>query len=481
MAFIFKIYLSRTLGAEVIGLYHIALSVYGLLTCITASGIPLTLSRKTSEYTVRGKEREIFSIIASSMIVGISCSIFIILAIFIFRGNLHFIFKDIRAIPIFMIMLPALISTTVYSILRGWFWGKKDFKSFSFGEFIEEVFRVIFTVLLAGGIISGLKGEIGLAIAFTVSDVFCAVVMLYMFRKKGGRLFKPREYKALVKSSSPITLMRITTGVVSSLTAIIIPIKLATYGMSVHDATAAFGRVIGLAFPVIMIPLSLTSSITIVLIPEVSGQNAIGNMRGIAGKIDKAISVSVAITGLFLGAFVFFGREIGIILFNDVIAGDFIKAGAWMMILICICQITSSVLNSLAMEMTSFLNFLLGTVVMVFMIYFLPKYIGIYALILAYGSYYLICLIFNVQSLNKKKVLDLKFIKHCVLIVIFAIPAAYISRTVFELIPYSVPMIISTFISLGFMSAVYLVLLLVSGLIDIKVLFIKGMKTSIYR
>lgn len=460
------------MGAEVIGLYHIALSLFSMLTCITASGIPLTLSRMTAEHTSSGNENRIPSIIASSIVTGILSSVVIVILIFIFKGNLKFIVKDPRAIPLFLIMLPALISTTLYTIFRGWFWGKKDFKSFSLGELIEEIFRIIFTITLAGGIISSIKGATGIAIAFTVSDVMIALVMLYMFIRRGGRLKSPKEYLSLLKSSTPVTAMRLFSGIIASLTAFVIPAQLALYGMTINEATAAYGRVIGLAFPVIFIPLALTGSIVIVLIPEVSGQNILGNVKSIARKIDKTIMISVCITGLFLSAFIAYGREIGIILYNDVVAGEFIKAGAWMMIIICINQITSSVLNSLAMETTAFFNYVIGTLILIFLIYFLPRYIGIYALIAANGVYYLITLALNVYSLYKKGVLDLKFIKSCFLVIIFAIPSAYISRSIFEMIGYALPVYISTPIACIFLSIIYVMMIAVSDIINIKYFYI---------
>ncbi|MEG1608869.1 MAG: oligosaccharide flippase family protein, partial [Clostridia bacterium] len=45
ISFIFKIYLSRKLGAEILGLYQICFSILGLFSCLSASGIPVTLSR----------------------------------------------------------------------------------------------------------------------------------------------------------------------------------------------------------------------------------------------------------------------------------------------------------------------------------------------------------------------------------------------------------------------------------------------------
>ena len=48
VSFIFKMWMSRALGAEVVGLYQIALSVLLMLFTITA-GAPTVLSRKIAE------------------------------------------------------------------------------------------------------------------------------------------------------------------------------------------------------------------------------------------------------------------------------------------------------------------------------------------------------------------------------------------------------------------------------------------------
>lgn len=476
LAFIFKIYLSRTVGAEVIGLFQIALSIFGMLTCVTASGIPFVLSRKTAENVTKGEHERTPSLVTSSVIAGILASVFVIIVVFAFKGNLDLIFKDIRAIPIFLIMLPALISTTIYSVFRSWFWGMKEFTTFSLGEFSEEIFRIIFTVLLAGGIISSLKGEIGLAIAFTISDMLCAILMLYLYIRKGGKFKRPRELLPMIKSSAPITAMRLTAGIMSSVTAIVIPSQLTYYGLSISDATIAFGRVVGLAFPLIMIPLSLTSAFTTVIIPEVSGQNALGNKKFIASKVDKAITLSVSITGLFLALYIAFGREIGIVIYNDIVSGEFVKAGAWMMMLIIISQITSTVLHSVQEEKTAFFNYSLGTIFLLALIFILPRYMGVYSIIVANGVFYLITLTANIYALYKKDLIELKFIQNSIYSMVFAIPAAYISRSVFELIAYRVPLLISVGVSSLILGIIYILLIAVSDVIDINYFYIDKRK-----
>ena len=54
LGFLYRILLSRTLGAEGLGRYQMALTVFSVLLMLSASGLPATLSR-TVAATARGK------------------------------------------------------------------------------------------------------------------------------------------------------------------------------------------------------------------------------------------------------------------------------------------------------------------------------------------------------------------------------------------------------------------------------------------
>ena len=54
ISFVFKIFISRKLGAEIMGVYQICFSLFGMLASLAVSGIPLTLSRVTAETQALG-------------------------------------------------------------------------------------------------------------------------------------------------------------------------------------------------------------------------------------------------------------------------------------------------------------------------------------------------------------------------------------------------------------------------------------------
>ena len=59
LGFLYRIFLSRTIGAEGIGLYQVALSVFALLLTISCSGTPITVSRLMTKYKAQNQENRV--------------------------------------------------------------------------------------------------------------------------------------------------------------------------------------------------------------------------------------------------------------------------------------------------------------------------------------------------------------------------------------------------------------------------------------
>ena len=125
IAFVFKIYLSRKVGAETLGLYQISLAMIGLVTIFACSGIPLTVSRRTAELNTFNNQKAIYKTVTSGLILALATIALTLSAVIIFRKPFLMLFADKRAEPLFYIMLPAAISTAIYYVIRAFFMGKK--------------------------------------------------------------------------------------------------------------------------------------------------------------------------------------------------------------------------------------------------------------------------------------------------------------------------------------------------------------------
>lgn len=466
ISFIFKIYLSRTLGAGVIGLYQIAISVFYLFASLSSSGLPLVLSRKIAEDNALKKNNS-FSFFTAAFIMGLIISLSTIFILWIFNKHLNFLFSDPMAYPLFLIMLPALLSTFIYSIIRGFLWGKKEFAAISITETLEEVLRIVFSVIFISGAISAISGAYAIAVAFTVSDVIIAIILISLYFIKGGQIEKPSSLKDILIPSLPVTSMRIFASLVGTLIAIILPARLLVAGMTVAEATATYGRITGMANPFLLAPNAIISSLAIVLIPEMSANGAKKEFSKLNKHLTNGINFSLLISGIFMVVFIALGEEITTLLYNDRISGKYLEYAAFMMLPMCINQLTQSALNSIGKEYNSFINYIIGNILMVVCIYFLPKYLGIYSVAVATMLCLLITSTLNVYILRKFTNFSLSFVKYLIMVLVFVLLSTFFTESINNLL--YIKLGIWANILSGILGALmYIGLCLATRLVDIK-------------
>ena len=148
MGFLLKIYLSRELGSTLLGSYQVAMSIFGVLMTLVSSGIPVVLSRNVSYFSGQKDKKAIGSLVSSGLILtGIIC--FVVSLIILFCPNLmNAIFTSNASTEMLVLLLPALISSAIYEVIRGTLWGEKEFFEISFSEFLEQVIRIVILVIL---------------------------------------------------------------------------------------------------------------------------------------------------------------------------------------------------------------------------------------------------------------------------------------------------------------------------------------------
>ena len=148
LGFVYRIFLSRTLGAEGVGIYQIALSVVGLLITITASGIPITVSRIMIKNSAENGKNDSDSIVFAGVFLSLAISLPITVLLFLFPNTFSFIFTDKRCYEVLKIILPGVVITSIYAVIRGYFWGQKKFLTYSLIELFEEIVMLVFGIAL---------------------------------------------------------------------------------------------------------------------------------------------------------------------------------------------------------------------------------------------------------------------------------------------------------------------------------------------
>ncbi len=402
LGFIYRIYLSRSLGAELLGVYQVALSVVGLIMTLTASGIPITVSRIMTKHEASNNEKQSFSTVTAGIILSIILSLPIALLFYFVPSVTGLLFQDERSFIIFKIMLPGIVITSVYSVLRGYFWGKRKFFTYSIIELLEEIVMLVAGVILINGATSSDDGILGAGKAVLISYIFSFITATLFYFIRGGKLKNPKgELKPLISSATPITVMRTGTSLINTLIAIILPLRLTLSGLTSAEAMASFGELSGMSIPLIYIPSTLIGSIALVLVPELSSNYYKKSNVTLKNNVEKAIKCSVYISALIIPAFIGLGKEIGVLVYDNLNAGIYVKNASVIMLPMSISLITTSMLNSLNLEKKTLIYYLIGAVCLILSIWFLPKFTGVYSLIIGLLASYLITSVLNLLLIRK--------------------------------------------------------------------------------
>lgn len=423
LGFLYRIYLSRTIGTEGIGLYQVALSVFALLFTLSCSGTPITVSRLMTKYRAQNEQDKTQKIITAGLVFTILTVLPICAIFFIFGKNLDFLFADKRCMDIFLILLPGLIFTSIYSVFRGVFWGDKDFLPYSIIELLEEICMIVIGIILINSATDIYQGAKRAGVAVLISYIFSFTIATFVFFIRKHKFKNPKsQFKPLLTSALPITAMRTANSLTASLISILLPIRLISAGMTESGAMSAFGYAMGQAIPLLFIPSTLIGSFTLVLVPEISENYYKHNDYYLKRDIEKSLKFTTFLTSLFIPIFLVCGEEIGILIFNSHECGTYLTASAFLMLFVSLSSITTSTLNSIGLENRTLLYFIFGGIVMLGCIWFLPNFCGIYSLLIGYFAIYGITTILNLVLLNKTCPKKLKYLKFVICSILLTIP-----------------------------------------------------------
>ncbi len=421
--FIYRIFLSRSIGSEGLGVYQIALTVFGLLLTITSSGIPITVSRLMTRFKAEKKDDLVWSSVTAGIFFTLVLSVPIVVFLFLFHNKLLFLFGDERCMPILLIILPGLIITSVYAVIRGSFWGGKDFLPYSIIELLEEIVMLLLGIALISLATDFTSKLLCAGVAVLGSYIFSFTTSIIVFFQRGGKLKPPfLTLKPLISSSIPITGMRGVSSLVNFLIAVILPLRLIASGMTNQQAVSLFGTAYGMAIPILFMPATLIGSLAVVLVPELSENYYKNQTKTLRLNIEKALEFSVFIALVISPVLCTFGKQLGIFFYSSEQAGKYLSAASFTMLPMSLSLISTSMLNSLNMEKKTLLFYIFGAIFILLSITVLPGVLGIYSLAVGLFGQFSITAVCNLICLKKKTSLDNNYLKFTVKLLLFTLP-----------------------------------------------------------
>ncbi len=477
LGFFIRIFMSRQLGAEIIGIYQISVSIAGVFLTIVNSGIPLTISRLSAKYIAENNLDKSNKVVTSGTIISFGLAVLICLFTIIFRPLITTLSNSSLVTSVLIALLPCIIGSSLNVGFKGYLWGYQKHFENCMVDFIEQIIKlvlIIITVSFAGSIEQGI---INCAISVSVACLVSTFIsMLYYFKNKGKFSNPKGYYKELFKKSSPITLLRVISSLGGMIISVIVPLKLVAVGYTLEQAMSLFGIALGMTLPLLYLPNTLVGSLATALIPDLAKLKAENNMQEFTEKVKTSLTFSVFISLILVPCFMGVGRYVGAFVYNNELSGVMLEYCALMMLPEGINNITSSVLNSLGLETKSFVNYCLGSVLLILSIIFLPKYFGIYSLAIGMTASLIVSSYLNLRMIKKEIGSKSLILKDMIKMLIFLVPSVLINRWTYNLCS----LIFTTFFSIAISSIIgfffYVILCLVFKIFTIDSLLVNFKK-----
>ena len=474
LGFLLRIFLSRTIGAEALGLYQVALSVFMVLLTVVSSGLTLIISRMTASYRVSQDKKATASLITSGLLLALVVSVILCAIILIFKNLFAHLFTDENCVNILIILLPSLIFSAIYSVFRGAMWGYDNYFALCVTELFEMVIKIAFSVLLLNASMSVLQSATTVAWAFTLSCVFSAVLVVILYFFYGGKLGKPtRIYRTILSRSAPITGVRIAGSLVQPLIALILPARLMLAGYTASQAMSIYGIALGMTFPLLFLPTTLTGSLSTALVPDISMAMAQNDSSHIQKRVTASINFTLFISFLVVPIFVAIGDKIGVFLYGEALSGTLLQFSSWIMIPMGVTNITSAILNSVGLEVKSFINYIIGGIFTFISVMWLTKFMGVLSLPFGMGVSTTVTMILNIIMLKRKLGIKVKILKELTLFALLSLPTLAITSFVSNLLSNFLPLIFNLIISGGLGVTIYISLCLTFNLVNIQSYIVK--------
>lgn len=465
LGFFYRIFLSRTIGAEGLGIYNMVHPVYGICFALCAGSIQTALSQYIASNEKKGK-----SVFHTGFLLSLSLSL---LFAFLICRHANWIachvLMERSCAPYLPMMGLSVPFASAHACINGYYYGMQKAKIPAFSQIAEQILRMIFVFALASfwtsqgitltvhlAVLGHVAGEVASAL-FTLLCLLICPPSTKSASKSGTQSdlqsplpLQPNEdtdsFSAcalpLIALALPLMGNRLVLNVLASAEAVWIPACLKLSGLSASEAFSVYGVLTGMALPFILFPSAITNSMAVLLLPSVARAQA----EGRNDLIDTTVSMSLRYSlymGIFcIGVFVLFGNSLGMSVFHSQDAGTCIQILAWLCPFLYLATTIGSILNGLGKtHITFFQSSLILTLRLIFVLVGIPRF-GIYAYLCGMLACELLLAFLHLHALHR----IVPFHWNAVSMIVKPVFVLFLCVGIHRFVSYSLPALLSHFL-----------------------------------
>lgn len=405
-----RMYLSRLIGAEGLGLYQMILPLYFLLTVGATLGLPGAVTKMVADRHALNDQTGQLQVQRLALSFTFPTALVISLLLWILLCfPLKFV-PDPRIIPGLRLMPVAYTVVAFSSILRAYFQGRGEMFPVATSQLGEQLVRIGVGLAAACLLLPlGLEyATLGLVIGIAAGEFSgLGLLALFSYRHRRSPLqVPPTPKRRLLKGelfglALPLLAYRLSAGLTGTLESWIIPSRLQVAGFSPSQATALFGQFSGMAVPLLYLPTVLIVPMNMVLVPAVAQSATLRSPRHLHRLITIALIATAATGGLTWLVLTPFAPLLVKTIYGNPGAIPLVIMLAPLAPLAYLQFTTTSILHGLGRPEVAVINDITGTAFSLALIYYLtadPAY-GLSGVIWAYGAAFALITLLNTMAI----------------------------------------------------------------------------------
>lgn len=383
IGFIYQVMMIRMIGAEGVGLFNMIYPIYVLVLVAASAGIPVAIAKMVAEEVAKENLAGAYRVFKIAFLYIVCLSIFFTLILFFIAPLLkEYVFPNPNVYYAFLSLVPGIIIVSLCSAFRGFFQGLQQMTPTAVTQFIEQLVRVVAGLSIACFLLPrGVEyAAIGISLGVILGELTGFLVMLSLYLIKRPRI--SHRYTCEIRSvkevttgifslAVPITMTRFVTTGVMSVDAILIPYRLHTSGMSMSQATAAYGELIGIAMAIVLTPGIITFALGTALVPAISDAMALNNMYLVRSRINESLRVTMLAGIPATLLLVFIPGELCELLYGYSTVEALLIAFALGGPFLYFTQTTTAIFNGMGRADKPLKNLVIGSIIKVLGVYYL--------------------------------------------------------------------------------------------------------------
>ncbi len=429
----FNVYLSGQIGAAGIGLWNLILSVYFMLKTAGAAGMNLLSTRLVIDEpeSINSNLKKLY---VTALITGTLGMLVLLLGAPMISERFLGGREGVGALAVLSASLPFLAASTCTG---GYSTAQRKMARYAVLQVAEQALRIAVSIFTLSRVDSAnvKSATLALALGITLGEIFSFITGLVcvLWDRRNTRDARPsRNYGHKLKTIAlPDGAGSIFRSLLSTVQNLLIPQGMRKSGASLEGSLEAYGRVHGMALPVVLYPSSVLGVLSGLLVPEIASSKAKERWEHIRYILFRVLHLALIFSMVVAGVMFGFAKELSLTVYGSREAEEFIRLLAPLIPVMYMDMTSDGLLKGLGMQKQIMAINVSDSVISVIMIYFLVPKMGIYGYIFMIYFTELFNFVFSFCTLMKKSRFSLNRMKRSLLLPVLAITGFLVTKALF--------------------------------------------------